>query len=328
VRIGVVGAGALGYHHLRLLRDVQGVSCAGFFEIDDARAEAVATELGVRGHSSLDALLDESDAVSIVVPTSAHAQAALQALERGRHVLVEKPLCATIEEADTILATADRKGLLVQTGHIERFNGAVRAALPYIDHPRFIASDRLAPFRSRGSDVTVVLDLMIHDIDLVLTLIGGSVLEVQAVGVPVLTPSIDIANARLVFADGAVATITASRVSRERTRKVRVFQRSGYLSLDLANGTGEFYRLREGIDVMAAAQGPLPLEAFVEHIPLAGDNGEPLRLELQAFADAITGRGPVVVTGADGREALAVAMRIMTSIEASMRAVEGGRAST
>lgn len=259
------------------------------------------------------------------MPTPAHAGVALAALARGKHVLVEKPLCTTIDEADAMLDAARANGVIVQTGHVERFNRSIRAALPHIDAPRFISSDRLAPFNPRGTDVAVVLDLMIHDIDLVLTLLGGAVSEVHAVGVPVLTPSVDIANARLGFADGAVATITASRVSRERMRKLRVFQRSGYLSLDLAAGTGEFYRLREGFDIAALAKGPLPLEAFVEHVPLEAEDGEPLRLELQSFVDAVRGRAPVVVTGADGRDALAVAMRIMRSIEASMAAVQGER---
>jgi predicted dehydrogenase len=213
----------------------------------------------------------------------------------------------------------------VQAGHIERFNRAVRAALPYVDSPRFISSDRLAPFNLRGSDVAVVLDLMIHDIDLVQTLIGGTVADIQAVGIPVLTPSVDIANARLAFANGAVATITASRVSRERMRKLRIFQQSGYLSLDLAAGNGEFFRLRKGFDPAQLLAGPPTLEAFVEHIPLVAPEGEPLKLELQAFVDAIHGRGPVVVTGDDGREALSVATRIMTSIEASLAGAMGRR---
>ena len=316
--MGVVGAGSLGYHHIRLLREVGGAVCAGFFDIDAERAARVSAELGVRAHGSLDDLLDGCDAVSVVVPTRAHADVARQALAKGRALLIEKPLCVTISEADAILADAEAAGVVVQTGHVERFNRAIRAALPYIDAPRFIASDRLAPFNPRGSDVAVVLDLMIHDIDLVLTLLGALVLDVQAVGVPVLTPSIDIANARLTFTSGAVATITASRVSRERTRKLRIFQRSGYLSLDLAAGTGEFYRLRTGVDPAVIAKEPLPIEAFVEHVSLSAPEGEPLHLELQAFVDAVQGRGPVVVSGRDGRDALAVALRIMEAINESL----------
>ena len=182
----------------------------------------------------------------------------------------------------------------MQTGHVERFNRAVRAALPYVDGPRFVESDRLAPFNPRGSDVAVVLDLMIHDIDLVRTFVGGGVSSVSAVGVPVLTPFVDIANARIAFDSGAVANITASRVSRERMRKLRLFQQSGYLSLDLAAGTGEFYRLRRDVDFAAFvrdAQGAQALESFVERIALEAPEGEPLRLELEAFVHAVAGDG-------------------------------------
>lgn len=291
------------------------------------RAEQIASELGVTPIASLDALLDAVDAVTIVVPTIAHHEVAMVALERGRHVMIEKPLAATLAEADELLALAKRKGVIVQTGHVERFNRAIRGALPFIDGPRFIESDRLAPFNPRGSDVAVVLDLMIHDIDLVQTLVGGHVDELHAVGVPVLTPSVDIANARLTFSTGAVANITASRVSRERLRKIRIFQRTGYLSLDLAAGTGEFYRLRRDVDFAQIAKMPQALEAFVERVSLDAPEGEPLRLELESFVAAIQGREPVVVTGEDGREALDVALRINREIERTLPSLAGiGRA--
>jgi predicted dehydrogenase len=215
----------------------------------------------------------------------------------------------------------------VQTGHVERFNRAIRAALPYVEAPRFIESDRLAPFNPRGSDVAVVLDLMIHDIDLVRTLVGAHVADVQAVGVPVLTPTVDIANARLAFASGAVANITASRVSRERVRKIRIFQQSGYLSLDLAAGHGEFYRLRGDVDLAALARGggggALELAAFVERVPLEAPEGEPLRLEFENFLAAVRGEQPAAVSGADGREALDVALRIVGEIERTLPALRG-----
>ena len=247
VKIGVIGAGALGYHHTRILRDVPGAALIGFHDANPERAAKVSSELGVPSFTSLDALLDQVQAVSVVVPTPFHYEVAAPALERGLHVLVEKPIAATIEEADAMLAIARRTGAVVQTGHVERFNRAVRAALPYVESPRFIESDRLAPFNPRGSDVAVVLDLMIHDIDLVRTFVGGAVTSVSAVGVPVLTPLVDIANARLTFAGGAVANITASRVSRERMRTLRIFQPNGYLTLDLGAGNGE-YRLRGDVD--------------------------------------------------------------------------------
>lgn len=316
-RIGVIGAGSLGQHHVRILRDLLGDRFAGFYDADSARALAMAEQLGVTAHDSVDSLLDVADAVSIVVPTTAHHAVAAAALARGKHVFVEKPFTVTLEEADDLLGLAREAGVVVQVGHVERVNRAVRAAMPYVDAPRFIESDRLAPFNPRGSDVAVVLDLMIHDIDLVRTLVGARVSEVQATGIPVLTPQLDIANARLVFENGAVANVTASRVSRERLRKLRIFQRSGYLSLDLAAGTGEFYRMRRDLDPALLASQPRALEEFVERVPIDAPEAEPLKMELEQFVSAIAGRAPVAVTGEEGREALAVALRIMREIERS-----------
>ena len=326
VRIGVVGAGALGFHHTRILRDVAGAQLIGFHDAKPERAAHVSSELGVRAFPTLEGLLDEVDAVSVVVPTPAHFKIASPALERGLHVLIEKPIATTLEEADALLAIAERTGAMVQTGHVERFNRAVRAALPFVEGPRFIESDRLAPFNPRGSDVAVVLDLMIHDIDLVRTFVGGGVSSVSAVGVPVLTPFVDIANARITFDAGAVANITASRVSRDRMRKLRIFQQTGYLSLDLAAGSGEFYRLRRDVDLAALvrdAQGAQALESFVERVPVEAPEGEPLRLELEAFVQAVSGEAPIAVTGEDGREALAVALRIVNDIERSLPQLAG-----
>jgi predicted dehydrogenase len=283
----------------------------------------VARELGVTAHPSLEALLDVVDAVTIVVPTPAHFAVAREVLGRGIHALIEKPIATTLDEADEMLALARANGAIVQTGHVERFNRAIRAALPFVDAPRFIESDRLAPFNPRGADVAVVLDLMIHDIDLVHTLVDGHAAAVSAVGVPVLTPFVDIANARLTFDSGAVANITASRVSRERMRKLRIFQRSGYLSLDLGRGEGEFFRLRGDVDVAALAAAPAALEQFVERIPLRADEGEPLRLELESFLAAARGEAPVAVSGEAGREALAVALTIVRDIERTMPSLAG-----
>jgi predicted dehydrogenase len=319
----VIGAGGLGYHHVRILRDMQGPAFAGFFDARVERAAQVARELGVTAHPSLEALLDVVDAVTIVVPTPAHFAVAREVLGRGIHALIEKPIATTLDEADEMLALARANGAIVQTGHVERFNQAIRAALPYVDAPRFIESDRLAPFNPRGADVAVVLDLMIHDIDLVHTLVGGRASSVLAVGVPVLTPFVDIANARLTFDSGAVANITASRVSRERMRKLRIFQQSGYISLDLGSGEGEFFRLRGDVDIAALAAAPLVLEQFVERIPLRAEEGEPLRLEFESFLAAVRGEAPVAVTGEAGREALAVALQIVADIERSLPALSG-----
>jgi predicted dehydrogenase len=324
VRTGVIGAGGLGHHHIRILRDLQGPDFAGFYESRPDRAAQVSAELGVRAFESLDALLDVVDAVTIVVPTPGHFAVAQPVLARGIHALIEKPIATTLAEADAMLALAKANGALVQTGHVERFNRAIRAAIPYVDAPRFIQSDRLAPFNPRGADVAVVLDLMIHDIDLVLTLVGGRASSVHAVGVPVLTPFVDIANARLTFESGAVANITASRVSRDRMRKLRIFQQSGYLSLDLGAGNGEFFRLREGLNMAELATAPLALEQFVERIPLEADEGDALRLEFESFLAAVRGEAPVPVTGEAGRDALDVALHIVADIERAMPSLAGG----
>ena len=322
-RVGVVGAGSLGFHHIRILRDLSGVQLSGFVETRRDRAQEVETELGVKAHLSLDSLLEASDAVIVVVPTSAHFAVASAAIERGKHVFIEKPITTTLEEADALLELAREKGVIVQIGHIERFNQAVRAALPYVNKPRFIDSERLAPFSPRGSDVAVVLDLMIHDIDLLLTLVGTDAKEISAVGVPVLTPMLDIANARVTFTSGAVANITSSRISREKKRKIRIFQQSGYLSLDLASGSGEFFRLRSDIDPLSVRSAPADITAFVDRIKLEAPAGEPLKLELESFVAALKGDGPVVVTGEEGRLALGVALRIVKEIELTLPSLVG-----
>lgn len=319
--MGVVGAGGLGVHHVRILRDLSGDRFAGFVDENPARAASVAEQLGVSTFASLADMLPHVDAVSIVVPTVSHFAVASAVLDAGKHLFIEKPFTETLAEADELIARAADAGVVLQVGHVERFNRAVRAAMPYVDGPRFIESDRLAPFNPRGSDVAVVLDLMIHDLDLVHTLVRVPVTDVQAMGIPVLTPQLDIANARLTFANGAVANITASRVSRERMRKLRIFQQSGYLSLDLAAGTGEFFRLRPDFDPSQLARAPRALEDFVERVELSAPDGEPLGLELAQFLGAIMGREAIAVTGADGRNALEAALRIVSAIDLAQAAM-------
>ncbi len=319
----MIGAGSLGFHHVRILRDMDTVELMGFVESNADRASHVALELNVRRHDDVSSLLKEVDAVTIVVPTPAHYAVAKAALDAGKHVFIEKPISATLDQAEEILGTAATNGCIVQIGHVERFNQAVRAALPYVHQPRFIESERLALFSLRGSDVAVVLDLMIHDIDLVLTLVGDTAEEISAVGVPVLTPMLDIANARVTFSSGAVANITSSRISRDRVRKIRIFQQSGYLSLDLASGTGEFFRLKQQMDPSKPPAGPVNITDYVDRIKLTAPEGEPLRLEFDSFVSAVRGESPVVVTGDDGRRALAVALRIVAEIERTRPAFTG-----
>ena len=320
LRVGVVGVGRLGAAHARILGEIPKCDLVGVADVDGALSREVANRLSV---TALDAseLAAQCDAVVVAVTTSAHHQVARLALESGCHVLVEKPLTPTLAEADDLVDTADRLGLFLAVGHVERFNSAIRACRPLLDDPRYISSQRLARFQPRGTDVPVMLDLMIHDIDLVLGLVDSAVESVDAVGVPVLTDSIDMANARIRFANGACADISASRVSTEQTRALRLFQPSGYFSLDLANGAGEYLRRRDGIELGELARtrdlGDISLGDIVERVEIQGDGAEPLRLELEAFLDTVRGSGGGSVSAAEGRAALEVALRIQREIERS-----------
>jgi predicted dehydrogenase len=316
---------------VRIARDLPNGECIGFYDLDHDRAHEVSQRLSIPALDSLDALLEQADAVVVATPTTTHCEIAEIALERGIHVLIEKPIAATLQEADRILAAASRGQAMVQIGHVERFNTALVGARPYLDEPLFIESHRLAPFTERGTDIAVVLDLMIHDVDLVASLVGSPIEDIQAAGIPVLTPSVDIANARIRFQGGAVANLTASRVSTDRMRKLRIFQRSGYLSLNLADGTGEFLRLKQdlpgfggdgfGPKMLAGSNGraqAADLDTLVERITLSAEPAEPLRRELESFLDSIVAGTTPMVTAQDGRDALATALeiedRIMTHV--------------
>jgi predicted dehydrogenase len=279
----------------------------------------------VRAFNSLPALLDAVDAAVVVVPTRAHYDVAREALERGIHLLIEKPIATTIEQADALVALAKQHRALLQIGHVERFNRAVRAAMPHFDGPRFVESERLAPYKARSRDVAVVLDLLIHDIDLVHLLVRDRVAGVRAVGVGVLN-ELDMANTWLEFERGAVANIKASRVSRDAIRKLRLFQHNGYFSLDLGAGTGEFYRMRRDVDLAELAKSEQSIEKFVERVKLKAPDGEPLKLEHESFITAIRGEAPLVVSGEDGRDALAVALRIVEEINKSLPRLQDARA--
>ncbi len=321
LRIGVVGVGSLGFHHARILRDLPETDAPLIFDLDTARTEFVSAELELTPSDSLDRHFDWADAPVFAVPTTEHEAIATAALEQGVHVLIEKPMAPSLDAADRIIEAAEKHDGLVQIGHSERFNSAILAAEEYLDSPLFIESHRLAPFVPRSTDVAVVLDLMIHDVDLVQSLVGGDIQEIAAVGLPVLTSNVDIANARLTFVGGAVANLTASRVSTERMRKLRIFQKSGYISLDLAEGKGEFLRLTQDLPGISGDDGPLVqipeggLEDLVERIPIQGEGQEPLRKELENFRDAVLGREQPVVTGEAGRAALAATLSIEDRIK-------------
>jgi predicted dehydrogenase len=309
--VGVIGVGALGKHHARHLAHLDGARLVGVTDTDVERAQAVAAELDTEA-CDLETLLDRVEAVTIAVPTPAHAEVGLCVLGRGIPVLMEKPLAASLAEADRLIGAAAARGVQLQVGHIERYNRAIRAAEPYLDGPRYIESQRLAPFQPRGSDVAVVLDLMIHDLDLVLHLTGGAeATEVRASGLSVISAHLDMANARVEFANGAVALATASRVSRERVRRLRLFQPNGYLSLDLATGGGEFMRLRRDWQPGTGTQ----LSDVVERLVLQAPEADALRLELQSFVHAVRGDREVVVGGAEGRAALALALRVAAVVQ-------------
>ena len=309
--VGVIGVGALGRHHARHLASFHGVELVGVHDKDAERAAVVAAEFGTTAFTDLDALLQRVGAVTIAVPTLAHAAVGLLALEAGVPVLIEKPLAATLEEADQLLAAAARRGLPLQVGHIERFNRAVRAAREEFTDLRYFESTRLAPFQPRGTDVAVVLDLMIHDLDLLLHLTGGAeVSDVRASGVAVMTPHLDIATARVEFTNGAVASVTSSRMARDRVRKLRLFQSNGYFSLDLAAGTADFMRLKGS----RPAEPIDSVEQLVEHVTLSAPPADALGLELASFVQSVRGEPAAVVTGEEGRRALALALRVTAAI--------------
>lgn len=310
--VGVVGVGALGRHHARHYAAMHGARLVGVYDADPARARLVADEVGCRAFEALPDLLAQVRAVSVAVPTSFHRDVGLECLGRGVAVLMEKPLAVTLAEADELLAEAARTGVVFAVGHIERFNRAIRAAQNYLERPFFLEGVRLAPFQPRGTDVAVVLDLMIHDLDLANYLVGGApATDVRANGVSVLSPHLDMVNARVEFDGGAVASMTSSRVARERVRRVRLFQPTGYLSLDLAEGTGSFMRVREGWRPGTGGS----IEEIVEMIPLQAPEADALGLELAAFTAAVRGERAAIVTAPEGRAALALALDVTAAVQ-------------
>jgi predicted dehydrogenase len=313
LRVGVIGVGTWGEKHARVYRSLPECRLVGVFDRSREAAEAVARSQRTRAFPSAEALLGEVEAVSVAVPTVSHREAVEQALAAGVHVLVEKPMADTVEAADSMLRAAERARRTLQVGQVERFNPVWLAARHHLDRPKFVESHRLAPFQPRSLDVDVVSDLMIHDLDLVLQASGKPPEEVSAGGIAVLSASEDIANARLEFPDGCVANLTASRVSAERVRKIRFFQASGYLSLDLFGRRGEFV----AVDA-AALRGGSPLAALRRESVTAGE-GEPLALQLQAFAGSLRTGGGGAASGLEGREALRVAEEVRAALRQRAR---------
>ncbi len=326
LRLGVIGCGAFGRNHARVYRDLaadalQGIEFAGVADSDFDRAQAVAKEFGTHAFRSADELVASGvDAVSVAVPTVAHLEVARQLLEHGVDVLIEKPLATTVSEADELIALARRHKRIAQTGHLERFNPAVRATIPLLTQPMFFEVHRLSVFTPRSLDIDVVLDLMIHDLDVVLSFVKSPVKEVRAVGLPILSKKVDIANVRLEFDSGCVANFTASRVSTERIRKLRFFQPHQYVSVDYS---------RQDVLVLSVEEAPssaIDLDPFNPAVVAAAafpgitpykpkvEQQEPLQAELSSFLRAVRERATPEVTLEDGRRALALAMQIVDAI--------------
>jgi predicted dehydrogenase len=299
-RIAVIGVGALGKHHARILSQLPDVELAGVVDINESRAREIGGVVNAPWVTDPAEMLGRVDAVTIAVPTESHLKVALPFLQRGTGVLVEKPLARDADEAQQMLDAAAASGAVFGVGHTERYNPAVAAVRPLLDHPRFIEVHRLGTFPDRSLDIDVVFDLMIHDLDVVLSIVPSEVVGVEAVGVAVLTPRPDIANARLKFASGCIANITASRISKDRVRKIRIFQRDAYLSVDYAAQEVERWRLVKGNGAMPAIDGG-KLDVVQE---------EPLKRELVDFVAAVRERRAPGVSGADGLRALRLAQRI------------------
>jgi len=302
LRAAVIGVGYFGSRHVDKLARLPGLRLDYVVDADRARAEGAAAKAGARAVTDFREVLGKVDLATIAVPTQAHAEVAAALLGAGVHCLVEKPLTATLDEADRVVGLASAQGLVLRVGHLERFNPALVAVRDRITAPRFMECHRLAPFKPRGTDVDVVLDLMIHDLDIILSLVEAPVAEVRANGVPVLTGGIDIANARIEFADGCVANVTASRVSAKSMRKLRVFQPDCYVSIDFQDREVDLARADP-----AATGGPLPgITLGRERFP----EGDSLEAELAAFVDAVRGRDRPAATGQDARRALELALAI------------------
>ncbi len=318
--IGVIGVGHLGSLHARMLSTIPDIAFAGVTDPDAVKSAALAAELKTRSYPTVDALLDRADAVTIAAPTSAHHALALHALSRGKHVFVEKPITETVAQAEALCTAAAAGNLVLQVGHVERFNPAILALESYRLRPMFVESHRLAQFNPRGTDVAVVLDLMIHDIDLILSFVQSPVKQVDASGIAVVSDSVDIANARLQFENGCVANVTASRISQKKMRKMRLFQQNGYISIDFSQGIAEVFRLvgegEEGVEgtLMLGELGSGKHRRKIVYEQPEVKEVNALRYELESFARCIDRGERPVVSGDDGRRALEVANLILQKI--------------
>lgn len=323
LKIGVLGAGHLGKIHLKCIKQISKYQLVGFYDADRENAKNVAEELSIHAFDGIDALIDAVDVVDIVTPTLSHFDCAARSLKKFRHVFIEKPVVATPAEARDLIELASEAGVKVQVGHVERFNPAFIAAAPYIEHPMFIETHRLAQFNPRGTDVPVILDLMIHDLDIVLSIVKSAIRKVSASGVSVVSDTPDIANARVEFDNGCVANLTASRISMKNMRKSRFFQRDAYISVDFLEKTTEIIRMR-GVDpekagpldmVLDLGHGKQPKQILFDKPSITPINA--ILTELESFADAIINNTQPPVTINDGYAALDLAYRIIDKMNRS-----------
>jgi predicted dehydrogenase len=310
VRAVVVGVGYLGRYHAMKYKALSNVDLIGVVDVRPERARSVAEELGTEAFAHHGDVIGRVDVATVAVPTTAHHRVARDLLTHGIHVMVEKPMTATLEEAQDLVERAQRHGVLLQVGHLERFNPAIRAMRNHLKDPLFLEVHRISPYPGRGSDVDVVLDLMIHDIDLILDFLGADPVQVDAVGVPVLTRRYDIVNARFRFASGGVANVTASRISAKSLRKIRVFQPDAYFSVDCEKGEALAYRR------LPTGQGGEAPKIIAERLAVEGD--DPLMDEVRSFVDAVRLQRPPVVDGIMGMRCLEVAQRVVRGIEQSV----------
>ncbi len=306
LRVGVIGVGYLGRFHAMKYAAMDDVLLIGVADADPICAQAVAEECSTKAFVDYQPLLEQVDAVSIVVPTVYHHAVARACLEQGVDILLEKPMTTTLEEADDLIALADSKKLLLQVGHLERFNPAVLAMQPLLNNPLFIEAHRLSTFKNRGTDVDVILDLMIHDIDIILSIINSPIQDIHTVGAPVITQLTDIANARIVFKNGCTANITVSRISMENVRRMRIFQPGKYLSVDFGKKEVMAIKLKQG------AQGDIPLPDVSRH---GFSDQDVLEMEIREFVNNIRHRLKPTVSGREGRRALAVALSVISQIQ-------------
>ncbi len=322
IRCGVVGVGSLGQHHARIYASLPAVEFAGIFASNDARAAEICAKFNCRRFATLEALGDACDAVSVVVPTDRHAEVALPLLARKTHLLIEKPICASLEEAEQVLAAARQHGCLVQVGHIEHFNPVMAFLEKQVDHPQYLTAERLAPYQPRGTEVGVVLDLMIHDIGITLALVKSPIVRIDSVGVSVLSKTEDIANARIQFENGCVANLSASRMSLKKAREIRVFQDNAYLSLNFMEQKGHLVKKSDIIAYGLKMKVGLVKAGDVSSIPVKEipiEKGEPLALELASFVESVAQARQPKVGAALGKSALEVAITITEQIRAQKR---------